>query len=138
MKNTLLILLVALLAGGCSPKIPLPKERIVDTYVFDLRKYTQEGFFICSTPYAGTFDPVAELTIQVVPAVNYEKTKYIGDPYIKITEIITADELLKTIVGEAKKLGADALVNLSIKPVYEPGTKDVNHYELSGFAIKRK
>lgn len=163
MKNLIILSLSSFLCFGCSTKL-IPTERKVYTYVFDFRDYNKEGFFISTTPYIGLYDPLGEINIHVYPAkevvekggvfTEIEIGVLFGKPQKQdvyepkteklITEIISTDELLRIIVDEAKKLGADGLVNASIKDESYSYFVDGNirteflYYKLSGLAIKRK
>ena len=155
MKNIIVLALFSLCFLGCSQK---PTKREVITYVFDFREHTKSGFFISPTPYIGLFDPVGEINIRVYPAktVRNDVSEYeVGVLFGKsrtgtesnttyITEKITPDELLNILVDEAKALGADGIVNVSIRDetaTRASGGKVITeflYYKLSGFAIKRK
>ena len=149
MKRVVFSTVIAVVSffSACSPKLT---KRETYPYVFDFREYTQSGFFLSPSPYVGTFDPVGEIIIYVLPAKvknteihDYEIGTLFGKPKAGsefkttiISEKISKDELLTILVEEAKSLGADGIVNLSISD----GTRIIegkSYYILSGFAIKR-
>jgi len=142
MRNILIFLVIAVLSG-CAPKL-IPTDRKIYTSTFDFRKYTKDGFFISSTPYIGNFDPIGELQIHVNPAKKVESVKGTTTTVkAYVEENINLEELLDFVVAEAKQMGADGLVNLSVERITEKlGTASQSYTEtthiLKGFAIKRK
>lgn len=156
MKKLLSIITILCFLSSCSVVDYLigPKETIIDTYFYDFRKHAKEGFFISPDPYIGDFDPVGIIKINIFPGkievqgepngkVVYGQPK--GEPYTYyVTEEFEPSELLDIIVEKAKEQDADAIVNFEAYSRYK--TIEVadhwynvfDHYELSGFAIKRK
>ena len=155
MKKKLLILPIVLVLGlsACSPKL-IPTERKVQAYYFDFSDYYKEGFFISPDPYQKDFESCGTLLIKVIPAKTLKKASrefdaingLYSEPEELVVEEISAEELLNIAVKEAKSKGADAIVNFKCTEVYHnyynPETKfsssKITHYEVSGFAIKRK
>jgi uncharacterized protein YbjQ (UPF0145 family) len=144
MKKIIVFILVSIFVFGCAPK---PTKRVVKTYVFDFREYSNSGFFISSTPYIGMFDPIGEIVIHVYPAkdvTTINPERFEGDNTVVVEETISPNELLDILVKEAKVLGADGIVNMSISDethnyVHNGNVKTIFwRYRLSGFAIKRK
>ena len=147
MKKLVFILLISIFLPSCAKKL-YPVERKAVTAVIDFRKYNAEGFFISSTPYVGLYDPLGKINIAVFPAKKVKPASVLSmytDVYEK--EVISYNELLEILVNEAKKLGADGLVNMSIDEEnykYISDTKNGTikteflYYSLNGLAIKRK
>jgi len=130
-----------------------PTERKIITSVLDFRKYNDEGFFITKDKYYGEYNPLGDISIIISPAKRLARYHIQGDNYdtqglnyirILVTENIDSNELLEILVNEAKTLGADALVELSIKSQYQEKIVDgksnieILYHDLSGLAIKRK
>lgn len=148
--TVLLAIIFIVMSYGCSPKL---FPRIVNTYYADYSKYADEGFLISPDIYSGQYEACGEILIEVYPAdveakraqnnrkidATYEQS---GKMYSK--EIINFSELLDIAVKKAKSVGADALVNFKcsvIKNTYYTGGisySKLSHYEITGFAIKRK
>jgi len=127
--------------SSCSPRLS-PTERVVISTVLDFRKYNAEGFFISSTPYMGLYDPLGQIRIGIIPAKTVKVTTIdpVRNRYSSATttttyeyenEEIVTDELLAIIVSEAKKLGADGVVNVTI-------SRSESYHYLTGLAIKRR
>jgi hypothetical protein len=151
MKKILILLFTSFIAFSCSLKL-MPRE--VRTAFFDYRHYANEGFFISPDPYTGEFTPCGELLISIVPGDVKVSGKQVYDPASQMystfddvrKEDISSKELLDIAVKKAKEVGADGLVNFKCLVVnssyYNPGLKQVitflSHYEISGYAIKRK
>jgi hypothetical protein len=154
MKKLILIIPIFLiLFNSCSPKM-IPRQRIVSEYYFDYSNYAKEGFMISPDPYIGGYEPCGEIQITVYPAKIIKKGKDIYNPssnsyeskeYLT-EESISAQELLNMIVKKSIEKGANALSNFkcilvknSYYDKYTGRSIDYfSHYELSGFAIKRK
>ncbi len=153
MRKLVLALFLILLISGCSPKLA---QRIVDVNFFDFRPYTENVFFLSPDPFTGKFTPCGELYIRVSPAdmvsqgnrqpvkkiedALYSKRSFPGEIY---KEVISADELLKIVVDEAKKVGANGIANLKCtvsSNIYNSTTREyasrTEYYEIRGFAIK--
>lgn len=152
-NNVILLLAIAAFLTSCAPKL-YPTERKVLVGGLDFRKYSAEGFFISSfASYTEEFVPMGELFIEVYPAQKVVKTTFAAnkhDPMDKgssfqelVDEEIPPQELLDILVKEAKKLDANAIINMKIYKKTEiinlgKTQKREQHFELSGFAIKRK
>ena len=169
MKKIFFLIISVFAITACSPKLISTDREIIVSY-FDFREYTNEGFFISPNMYTGEHESIGELAISIFPAekivgemANDPESRsgiadigvfYNSKPKRELAKIkkvnkylekekISDNELLKIIVDEAKKNGADALVNFSSKNIYKTVTVNkaqieiFSHYELSGFAIKR-
>lgn len=156
MKKLIFVIPIFLiLFNSCSTAYKLtPRKRIVLESYFDYSGYAKDGFMISPDPYYGNYDPCGEIQIAVYPAKFIKKGKDVYNPsqnsyetneYLT-EEDITGQELLEMIVTNAKEKGADAIANFrckSIKNNYFNSTLGMyidyfSHYEISGFAIKRK
>lgn len=155
MKKSILILPIVLVLGlsACSPRL-IPTERKVQAYYFDFSDYYKEGFLISPDPYTKDFESCGTLLIKVIPAKTLKKASRefdaINGLYATseelIQEEISGNELLNYAVREAKSKGADAIVNFKCIEIYSSYYSELSksnisyltHYEVSGFAIKRK
>lgn len=155
MKKLLFIILITLLLPvSCATSKLIPRDRIVYESYYDYSEFAKNGFLISPDPYQGEFQPCGEISIDVYPAKIIKKGKDKFDPSMNtyesneylIEEEISGQELLKIIVEKAKTTGADALTNFrarAVKNSYYNTTihqyiEYFSHYELTGFAIKRK
>lgn len=140
MKRVILIFTATIALAGCSaPKrIPQTQEnpRIVVVDFLNFEKFEKEGFFISSTPYMKDYRNIGEISILITPKVgDYKVPSELNPNWHTIerrAETIDNDEVLDIAVQEAKKRGADALVNLKIKRDYN----DRDIY-VTGLCIKR-
>lgn len=154
MKKLILIIPIFLiLFSSCSPKL-IPRKRIVLESYFDYAEYAKKDFMISPDPYIGNFDACGEIQIKVYPAKIIKKGKNVYNPSLNsyenseylTEENISGQELLQMIVLKAKEKGADAITNfrcVAIQENYYNSTLKMyidyfSHYEISGFAIKRK
>lgn len=157
MKKRLLVLPIILMLGlsACSPKV-VPAVRKTSVSFFDFSKYANEGFMISPNQYIGEFEPCGELYIKIIPGEvlkkNVKKSNYSKNddliyqstqesnlnPEDLIQEIISPDELLKEAVSQAKKRGANAIVNFNCVEIYPYNSFNTLYYQITGFAIKRK
>lgn len=103
-------------------------------YTADFKPYTVDGFFI--TPASSIneiYDPIALVDINFTPGVldggtNWSKYYY-----------PTHSEMLDKLVNQAKKVGANALLDFKITIVYnytKDGNTSIDHYIASGYAVK--
>lgn len=155
MKKILFIPAFLIIVSSCSVSSKLtPRDRIVLESYYDYSEFAKSGFLISPDPYQGEFEPCGEISIDIYPAKIIKKGKdkfnpamntYESNSYLT-EEDISSQELLKIIVEKAKDSGADALTNFrakAIKDSYYNATihqyiEYFSHYELTGFAIKRK
>lgn len=155
MKKLLFIFPICLLIGlsGCSPKLT-PTPRVIEEMYFDYAPFARTGFLISPDPYPSEFEACGEILIKVQPAKIIKKGKqvydavngsYFSNDYLA-SEDIAPEIMLKMAVDNAKKVGANALVNFKCIAKYDSYYSTVlvsyvnilSHYEISGFAIKRK
>lgn len=140
MKKILLFIIAAAMLVSCSgPKLT---SRVVTSSLLDFRGYAEQGFLVSPYAYTSEYDAIGEIEIYVLPA-NVKKdieSQYTeGRTYTVIAqEDISNQELADIAVEEAKKTGADALVNFDIKQLpVSLDSRDI-YYIVSGFCIKRK
>lgn len=156
MKKSLfpIILLSLTLLQSCATSKLTTRDRVVVENYYDYSEFAKNGFLISPDPYQGKFESCGEISIDIYPAKIIKKGKdkfnpvmnsYQSNEYLTEEEI-TGQELLKIIVDKAKATGADALTNFrarSVKSSYyntniQKHIEYFSHYELTGFAIKRK
>jgi uncharacterized protein YbjQ (UPF0145 family) len=124
MKRIVFITIACILLASCAPKL-YPTDRTVHVGVIDLRKYTDDNFFISFTPYVGEFDPIGFLSVEIVPAQKITdavvtEVEYGFAPMEKTVKVLAEEEisyqeLLDMLVGESKKLEANAVVNIKVE-----------------------
>lgn len=138
------ILLLFLLLS-CSTTTQTSKQ--VFTYVYDFRKYTDEGFLFTTEKYLGDYESIGLLSIEIIPELK-KKDGYFapGQTYSGGSSSfwnyipIKTEEVLDSLYNKAKSMGADAVVNLDVEyfDVIVSGNISVPETRASGFAIKRK
>lgn len=118
-----------------------PAKRTVLPAFLDYRPYMSAGFFISPNPYMENCENLGELAIVVYPAqveidelnaafydgVIYRNMKFYG------YERVPYEILLDQAVEQAKKAGADGLVNFKIQKI--EGL--IPQYMVTGVCIKR-
>lgn len=120
---------------------PIEKQRSTSVSCLDFRKWNQEGFFLSTGDCHMNYTPICAMEITTEPETikNTGKRK-ISDPVYHVTEISNQD-LISEAVDFAKKMGANGIVNLSIKVIgYGPGgdimvAPNVNKYIVTGLCI---
>lgn len=147
--NTL-IACSALALVGCVTIQPTYKEEV---YFADYRPYSAEGFTIAASSAGFTYTSIGDLEMVFSTGVieNTEKapsdgTGTLGEYSAKRDTIYypTFDEMTEKMVRKAQELGANALLNFSIRRhgerVYSDGMTQsyLPQYIVSGFAVKLK
>ena len=113
--------------SGCAT---LNRERTVVEGFADYRPYTTAGMFISPDPYNGTdYTAIGEYRAVVLPAMT------MGENRTYKVETINAAELLQMTVAEARRKGANGIVDYRVVTTYSPTTKSVESYEVSALFI---
>lgn len=136
MKKILLLTITAIMLTSCGgPKLT---SRVVTSSLLDFRIYAEQGFLVSPYAYTSDYEAIGELDVYVFPA-NIKTADPQSDFNIKIytQEDISRQELADIAVEEAKKTGADALVNFKILKLPVPNSSE-HFFSLTGFCIKRK
>ena len=140
MKKILLFFIsVAMLVSCGGPKLT---SRVVTSSLLDFRGYAEQGFLVSPYAYTSDYEAIGELEVYVLPANVKNEIKpfdFSNTVEVRIVpEDITRQELADIAVEEAKKTGADALVNFRISKM--PASLDAPNgiHIISGFCIKRK
>jgi len=110
------------------------QERIVG---IDLSKYSQQGFFITTGDFAGDYTSVSIIQVNcrsgISPEGKQEKKSYEDEIYRDRTsqkyKYCDIDQLIDTLVSDAKSKGANGLINLKIDHYLQDIT-------VTGLAIK--
>ena len=125
-RYAILIAVIAILSGCAS----LDRARTVVSGFADYRPYTTAGMFISPDPYTGTdYTALGEYRAVVLPAMK------MGENRTYKVETINAAELLKMTVEEARKKGANGVVDYRVTTTYSTTTKAVESYEVSALFI---
>ena len=163
--SLLVFLLVFAFPLGCQPPQYIPGRLVISG--FDFTKYSDLGFLITPDDYQGDYESAGLIEVSYVPDARLETVKDVkslssadslnlaNDPWFvndggeggerKVWRIdeIEPSRIIDTIYNECRKMGANALTQLSIeyffenhaegttRPVRIPGVR------VSGFAIKR-
>lgn len=145
MKRIALLLIVLLLAGCATERVTRIQREVTFTG-FDFRQYTEKGFLFTPDVYTGAYDAIGLLNATVFPEAFREEEVVKGERKLGRWHIrpVDAQEAIDEMYRQASALGADALVQFSIKSI----EKDVETgdlaglvlpgIEVSGFAIKRR
>ena len=139
MKRLLFIIAVVMTVASCSTL--KSARKVVTNHTVLYTTYNDEGFLITPYEYTHEYNSVGDLMITVVPAI---KRTYIADGrYGMLPEPVSYQELTRMAVEQAKKMGADALVDFKITRVDRMPTKDDRNkcwyeYVITGFCIQRK
>lgn len=127
MRRLIAILLSALSLAGCAS---LNRARTVTEGFADYRPYTTAGFFISPDPYpGGEYTTIGEYRASVLPAWK------MGENRIYQAEAISAAELLEMTVAEAKRKGANGIVDYRVTVSRSASTGVVESYDISALFI---
>lgn len=127
MRKTIVFLAAAIFLSGCAT---LDRARTVVEGFADYRPYTTDGLFISPDPYNGTnYTSIGEYRAVVLPAMT------MGENRTYRVETINSAELLKMTVAEARKKGANGIVDYRVTTTYSTTTKAVESYEVSALFI---
>jgi len=127
MRRAFFFVLSAAIVSGCAT---LDRARTVVEGFADYRPYTTAGLFISPDPYNGTnYTSIGEYRAVVLPAMM------MGENRTYKVETINAAELLQMTVAEARKKGANGIVDYRVTTTYSPATKAVESYEVSALFI---
>lgn len=147
MKAVLFFLSIPILFSilSCSSVTSTQKEVI--TYVYDFRKYTDEGFLFTTEKYLGDYESIGLISIEIIPELRRKDGYFApGQTYAGSSSgfwnyiPIRPQEVLDSLYLKAKQMGADAVINLDVEyaDVIVSGNISVPSTRASGFAIKRK
>ena len=151
MKKYLLLLFSLILVVACTTSQDLTKKVYVEGYIFT--SYTRDGFMFTPEKYNGKYESIGLLSMEIYPQIyKSPEVKSLGNQY-GVTgsddydnlprwsyRPIDPKEVLDSLYNLSKKLGANAVVSLSITSVseYRKGfTNKIPGVRVSGFAIKR-
>ena len=124
-------LALLLLLCGCTMNRSFPAVTTVTGV--DLRRYADSGFFFSPDPYTGPHDPVGLIVV-----TGHAKADWDGSDWTFAH--VSGQGLLDSAYAVARKLGADAFVEMTFKPVFRRASlqTEIPGLELSGFAIRRR
>lgn len=156
MKKVLLIAVILFLCG-CS--VPFQKS----VSITDFRKYTEAGFIISPATSGFTYQPIGVISVKIIEGKQerQEKSQKVSSMYLgKNGEILSMagyieaygkvafdteygnnsgaaiyTGILDEMVKEAKKLGANGILNFSATRTYD-ATRHAYVIYASGFAVK--
>ena len=124
MRRIALLTIYLLILSGCGM---YRHERAIYTGFADFRPYTTAGFYISPDPYTGgEHTVIGTLSAHVYPGV---------DMATYTQESIPSAELLELTVAEAKKRGANGIVDYSVSEVFNSRTGSLDYYEISALLI---
>lgn len=125
MKRAIIIATILFFVSSCGV---LERARSVQTGFADFRPYTTAGFFISPDPYSGSdYTAIGEFAASIKPAWK------MGSNRTMEVERISPAELLDITVAEAKKRGANGIVDYHTTINYKDGI--INSYDISAFFI---
>lgn len=133
-RSYLLCLLLAGLAACAGLKYIPPSTSVTG---IDFTAYTAQGFMITPEMYRGDYESVG-----VINVLMHAEGKLVTNPQNGVAEwqfsALRVDDVVKEAHRRAVEMGADAIVNFSVKAA--PGMVEmvtVPGVEVTGFAIKR-
>ena len=116
------VFIILLILTGCST---LQRSRSVVEGFADYRPYTTAGMFISPDPYTGTdYTAIGEYRALVLPALTLAENRTYK------VETISSSELLEMTVREARKKGANGIVDYRVVTTYSTTSKAVESYEV--------
>jgi hypothetical protein len=145
------ILFTILFLFNCATQRLVHVPERLTTLILDLSRYSAEGFFITPYEYQADYESIGLINTIIMPEATREKIdtgrkdEEGNTVYKKVWVLgnVSAQEAIADMVEGAKTLGADAIMEFSIKEkaeqYFDPVSPlTVQGFELSGFAIKRK
>lgn len=118
MKKIFLILISLCLLESCVQTYTVQRESNIS--VFDLSKYSENGFFISETPFFGNYVPISIFRLEIIPESQMAST-YTTDQtghleqygsYYSSNEVITYGELIDSVYSAGIRCNANGAVNL--------------------------
>lgn len=129
---------VGLLLLACNKITHIPATTAF--YTIDFSKYSQEGFLFTPKEYTKKYKSIGLVDVILTAEMNKVKIDdHRGSKEWQYDDIKAAQGLEEMYL-KAKKMGADAVMDLTIKTDYietKPGLPSIPRLTLSGFAIKR-
>ncbi|MBR5660642.1 MAG: hypothetical protein IKW99_03740 [Bacteroidales bacterium] len=112
--------------SGCGAINPQYSQTVTTSFL-DFRPYTEAGFFISPDPYPGTYDPIGQFSIEIIPAKNASGV-----------QMPSSKEILDIAYIEAQEKGANGISNfhMIIDEVYrnvETARVDNTKYQDSAY-----
>ena len=102
MRKLAAIILAASVLAGCGATVrQFPRQTSVS--LLDFRPFTEAGFFFSADPYQGTYEPIGQMLIEIIPAKGPGGFE---DP--------DSGELLELAYKEATERGANGVASLSM------------------------
>lgn len=158
MRKLTLFLLIITLLNSCAYQDSLIHYE--HNFLIDFREFSKDGFLFSSSNYGGEYESVGILTTSYFPEVtlipkkhrmaDIDTSKY-NIAYGFKVEKVNYDDIFSAMHIKAKKLGADAVVDIVISREVHPGLRyyKSNPYNsqlekygmgwiVKGMAIKRK
>jgi hypothetical protein len=131
----LAIALGATFVGACARPRLIPSKTLVAG--IDFSEYTRQGFLFTPEMYDGPYEAVGLVTVSMYPEARYVLS---ADRVMRWdVQRITAQDVVAKMYEQAKGMGADALVNFTVRVTDDridaTATRPV--LEVSGFAIRR-
>ncbi|KAA6347858.1 hypothetical protein EZS27_004723 [termite gut metagenome] len=138
MKKILLLTGMVVLFSSC-----MTANYFEKTSTLDFSKYHKEGFIISPIAEGFQYTPISSISIKFRDGAlkGYSRSKEGLSTVVGVADnwfSPSIDYMLDAIVKEAKKQGADAILNFNAKNVSKktPLGALETYYELSGFAVK--
>jgi len=125
MKRFIFFLVLVLFASGCGT---MTRTRSVVVGFADYRPFTTAGMVVSPDPYTGAdYTAIGEFHLEIRPA-------WVADGANLKAETMTPSDILEIVVAEARKRGANGIVDYRVTPHYSSsGLIDV--YEVYALLI---
>lgn len=133
MKRFLLICIAAIITSSCGVT-----RYSQTTYLADFRAYAEDGFTVTPSSSGFIYKSVGDISMDF--KIGKKDGYNNSDAEFGMNHIFvpTYDYMTAEMVGKAKSLGADALLNYRVTPIYGVSKfgSSVVGYNASGFAAK--
>lgn len=140
MKKFTFILTVILMLAGCRTSTFFT----VDTYLFDLRKYAEKGFYMSFTGINQNYMPLGEITVVCQDGYDINTVRLKGNEgyeygvLTKESKKIECKEslVLEQLYNNAKAIGADGIINIEFNKTQGKGLGNKKEMTATGLAVK--
>lgn len=124
----ILLIFMSLFLTYCGSAVRLADHQSENYYNLDYRKYIEKGFLFCRSDCVEEYEVIGNLSIIANPSlrtVNFisDSTNKKNNNFTDSQFILNYSEVIDSFYNTAVKLGADAVINFSIK-------KETDFYKL--------
>lgn len=138
MKNQLLIIAAALLMSSCVMTAPINvREAKILSIGVDYSEFSEAGFFITeSNSVSFDYKTLGSVSSYVQSGGKNGSYIYTRSKDLQVNQVImTPRDAIRKLYDEAKKLGANGLINVKVRRIPDYITSLNDGYEATGMAI---